>query len=978
MAKANRQIPRPLRTIGLTGICALLAGCGSDRGPRETLEARFARADKVLLMSPYPLSVDTTVRSVRLDVGTLATHQLYLKPGTDDDNDAYIHINSEGAVVRDGLLVGTLTSHAELLVTPGDQTLFVDDVPVAKDISGWDVYWVSDTELPPDVRGEGLPPMRVADSFMRHELEDGNCRVAAGSVKLSQRGGGMPRDAREARNPGHQRAVNPFSVLGSDNAVLSYDKESAAWTDYRAEARFYFGVPKTNRVVDLDTRPTNTDMLVVQGAHGHNQVAFGWRGSEEGFVLMSRRPNGDWTIHERMRDSRPPLTNWMKIGIEVVSGHQVRAFLDDVLVFTRNLDARIGGGFHIHTGSGPAEFDDIQAWSVPRPASKGTPLYVESRNFSNKEKSDKSDPDQFGQWAESSAVFTRVRANTDSGARRTAIVTALPLRGDFLYESEPHAGGVLPLPKGEYEFALYAATDRGDTPDIQLAEPLFKLHATRDDANWIVHGLPDDVWPQGHREATLRFRRQADSDNRIALRVDKGWSSISGPVTGALHISVARLHAADSYVFYPKPRHHMVYCPNVFNEMFEQAPSDWSWVEGAFRMDCRWACNDAWNFMACASPGVPWMSSKRTFWGDQSHEYYVSLRAAFPSDAGDTSFRFNSEEDRRNGFVRMAKNWGWYNRRDLNFSFCTDGRNPSSGYAVVFGGSDNTETRLLRKGKVVATTREPQFLFSRDDSYLAIHWRWWRFVVTKTGNQVRITLNDKQLFDYVDGDPLDGGHAGFWTVRNGFALARVTSSADRLSWAPRVLYVQDDEPGPWHPLPRDSAVLTHEPDTDLLRATATTGAGFHALRYSPSEPIDLEATPVMHLPLQLEPETAVNLHLFVGGESYLVEISAPVAGMKSLLTPAYERGECFRVPVLTESDVSNHCLGRTQALRGMLRIYLREHLERMPSAPEELSLTSMALGNTSNTGYLLAGSDDGKANNAGLLLRVGIPTFSSD
>ena len=35
-----------------------------------------------------------------------------------------------------------------------------------------------------------------------------------------------------------------------------------------------------------------------------------------------------------------------------------------------------------------------------------------------------------------------------------------------------------------------------------------------------------------------------------------------------------------------------------------------------------------------------------------------------------------------------------------------------------------------------------------------------------------------------------GGHVGFWSVRNGFALARVTSSADRLGWDPHVLYVQ--------------------------------------------------------------------------------------------------------------------------------------------------------------------------------------------
>ncbi len=977
--RSRREVLVTLCRVGLPVLCLLAAGCGRGRPAPAAIEKRFARADKILLMAPYSLPAETTVRSIIADTTALATHQLYLKPRGDRKESDYLHVDGEGAVFRKGDRVSSVSSHVELLITRNSRTFFVDDVPVAKNLADWEVYWVADSESKPPVKNRNLPRMRIADGFMRHELPDGNCRITAGSVKLSQRGGGMPRNMSEARNAGFQRAVNPFSVVGQDHAVLGYEKDSSAWTDYLAEARFYFGVPKSGDVVDVNTLPTDTDMLVAQGAQGHNQVAFGWCGDARDFVLMARARGEEWTILERMSDGRPPLTNWAKIGIEVVAGHRVRAFLDDVLVLSRDLDMRVGGGFHILTGAGPAEFDDVQAWSVPRPREKGSPLVVESRNFADKKKRERNDPSQFGEWAESSAVFRRVRGKTADGGRRTAIVTAQPLRGDFFYESEPLGDGVLPLPKGEYEFALYSCGMDGRRPDIDRSPAVLKLYARRGPTNWFVHSLAADLWPTNHCQPTLRFRRYTEDDQCIALQVSGDWRRVSEPVAGTVYMSVARLHPAGSYVFYPKPYHHVLFCANVVNELFEQAPSDWSWVEGAFRMDCRWACNVEWNFMTCGSPGVPWMAGKRTFRGDQAHEYYVSLRSVFPWDAGDLSFDYDPDEDRERGFPIMRENGGWYNRRDLNFSFCCDGRNPLSGYAVVFGGSDNTETRLLRKGKTVAATREPDFLFPGPDRFLDLHWSWWRFVVTKTGNRIRVALNDEELFDYVDDEPPAGGHIGFWSVRNGFALARVTSSADRIGWNPQVMYVQDDAPAPWCPLPRDSAVLTREEDTGLVSVTATSGAGFHALRHTPEKPVDLEAMPVMSLPLALEPRTIVNLHLFVGGASYLLEISAPVPGMKSLLTPDYERGECFRVPLLEKSTVKTvHHLGRAQPLDGLMRIDLRDRIGRMTNRPPQLVLTAMTLGNTSNDGYLLAGGTNGAANAAGPLMRVGTPTFSSE
>ena len=957
----------------LVTLCLLWTpGCGR-RPPRKRVEHRFSRDDRVLLMVPYGLPQEAGARSVRFGLAAVREAEFYAK---DPAGDGFIHIDAGGRVVHNGSTWGRLEAAGELLLTPESWVLFVDDTPVDQDLRGWSVYWAARHEVKPQTDSVVHPRVALADGFMRHELRDETCRVSAGTWQLAQRGGGMPRNLGEAYDSSFQRAVNPFAAQGSDDGVLTYGA-GEDWRHYHAEARFYFGVPRTGKVVDVNTVPLDTDMLVVQGELSGNQVGFGWLGAEQTFALVTRTDAGDWSVEWRHQGGRPPLTNWVKLGLRVRAGYVAEALLDDASVAACRTGAQISGPFHVIAGRALMEVDDIRAWSLPAEPDKGGSLYVKSRHFASKSHKQRADPVQFEQWAESTGAFRRMRIPVPEENVRKAVITAtMPLMGDFFYESEPYAEGIGGLPSGLYEFSLYTAGS--EKLDIRAQRPAFSLRAERTKEGWSVPALTPDSWPAGHREAALRLERTAAGGHRVAVQVVDGRVPVSQAIAGPVHLSIARIGLNNSYVYFPSPKHHIVTCRNLFHDLFEHGPADWSWIEGAFRMDARWACQDQWNFMSCGSPGVPYMTSKRRFFGDQVHEYYMSLRPVYPWDAGDTSFTYDADADRANKFPIFVAHDGWYNRRDLNFSFCTDGRNPLSGYSVVFGGDDNRETRLLRRGETVARATGWGFLFGTSDNRVDIHWNWWKFTVRKRGSRLSIQLNDREMFDYVDTEPVRGGHIGFWTIRNGFALARTVSMAEDVEWRPDVLYVPNDTAGSvWHSLLEDSVRLSVDETGAMTTVTHNVGGGFHGVRYTPETPVDLAKTPVLELPLVLDASTCLNVHLYIGGRSCLLRVNAPTEGTKSLLTPEFEKGECFQLPTLSEFRLNlRHLLGSANPEDGVLRINLAQRLAKLRRPHPEPHLTTITLGNTSNEDYLLAGSKG--RNVAGSSYQVGVPGFTAE
>ncbi|MBN2451810.1 MAG: hypothetical protein JXR77_15585 [Lentisphaeria bacterium] len=986
-------------------------------GPRLSaarMERLFAREGKRLLSVPGTWPEGRAGQSLRLGRAELDACPLYLRCPSDPR--AWLYLAGDGTLRSPRGRAEVVREGVELLWVPSGFTLFVDDAPLAEVDCRWEVFRVAGVGAEDPRPAHVIPRFEVRDDFAREGLEEHpHARVTAGAVRLAQRGGGMPSSAAEMADFNVQRAVNPFAVHASDGGRLTYHTPAPErWGDACIEARFYFGIPKTGHVVDRQNLPADSDMLLAMGPRHGLQAAFGWSGARGCFVLQARQADGPWNVLGCWREGRPPLTNWVRIGLESRRGHGVVGLLDGVSVLEADLPARLRGPCHIESGVGLIEFDDVRIWSLPGSPAEPAPLLIRSRQFAGKRRKDKADPAEFDEWAASSHAFRKVFwSDQATRARCAAIVTGAAILGDVVYESpgDPGAGAA---EKGLYVIGLYPSGPDGRV-DIRTTPALVRVRAQRSEGDgWLIRRAEGGF--SGPEEelaaATLVLGRVARLGDRFCVRTGGDWVPVSGPVPGPVHLAVVRVLGMDEgggSPGPPDPAQHGVRCTNLVHELFEAAPTAWNWVDGAFRMDCRWACQDQWNFMACGSTGLPAMTGKRVFEGDQLHEAFLCLRATFPWDAGDTSFEYDPARDRANDFRLLASAHGWYNRHDLNLSFCSDGRNPFSGYCVVFGGEENTVTRLLRRGVPVAESREARHLFPREASFMVVHYPWWKFTVRKIGARVRVDLDDEPLFDFTDPEPIDGGHLGFWSVRNGFAVSRVSSMAERIRFAPHAFYVDNpgmrearagpppalppSRPGAaaaspetteaaaqdaglhgWRALVQDSVALSAEPDTGLVRVTNAFGGGFFGVRWVPPTAIDLGETPCLELPLRLGRDVRVSLHLEIGGRPFLVRIGeCPLAGMKAFLVPGSERGECFQLPVLPESTVRSHsCLAEVSGDEPLLRLDLLEALQRLGRGSVTPGLTCLTVGNSSNAGYLMAGNG---GNPAGSTYRVGMPVF---
>ncbi len=985
VAKVSRRIVVDgIVVVGFVAVAAVMLAARQREGEARvdtaaaTPESEFARAGLRLASIDTATPEGRAGRTVTVGVSGLAAHQLFLRRAGRDDQ--WVHVDGQGQVVTGQGVVATARRDVELLVVPSAVMLFVDDVPVLTDTDGWDVSWVLGAESGPAPRIHPIPLLAVRDDFMRESLEvHPYAKVTDGEVSLAQRGGGMATTSEEMANASFQRAVNPFSIHASAGGRLTYNVPGAArWGDSHAEACFYFGIPKTGPVVDRDTLPAGTDMLVGMGSADGQQVAFGWSGEEQCFVLRSRMGDAPWTVLARWQEKRPALTNWVTIALECRQGHRVSGLLDGAPVVSGQLPKRLRGPFHVQGGAGLAEFDDVRAWSLPDAEPEPVPLLIRSRQFAGKERKDKRDSDGFGEWSSSAHAFRQARwRDAVTRAPCTAIMTGAAIIGGFVCES-PGKPSAEVLSGLRHRIALYAAKPEG-TVDVRKDSPLCTVRVRRSEGGWIVRRGEDGyVGPaEDLTVPQLMVGRRVDGTDRLCLRSGDRWLPMSDPVPGAVHLAVIRTVEGSSrrrFLLPPDPARHIVRCTSLVHELFEEAPSAWNWVDGAFRMDCRWACEDQWNFMACGSTGLPYMTSKRVFTGDQVHDAFMCFRATFPWDAGDTTFQYDSAADRANRFQDLAANKAWYNRHDLNVSFCSDGRDPLSGYCVVFAGEGNTVTRLLRRGVVVAESKAPEHLLPQGESFMEVHWPWWRFSLIKTGARVRVRLDGEPLFDYTDPEPIEGGHLGFWSVRNGFAISRVSSMAEGIAWKPHAFYVTGSTERAWVPLVRDAVHVKMDAEAGLTQVRNTFGGGFFAVRHVPANPVDLSVTPRLVLPLRLGDGVQVSLHLEIGGKPFIVRIGeCPLAGIKAFLVPGSERGECFQLAALPESVVKEkHCLGELDAGGGTVDMDLHAALRKLRGDDIEPLLTCLTVGNSSNAGYLQAGCG---GNAAGATYEVGQPQF---
>jgi hypothetical protein len=884
--------------------CLLIAGVGQlclreelsrlqPVSERAQLETALAEQGVGLLEVREELGNRASLR-IAFDAETLAPQALYLRRSQD-----FVYVDASG-IRRAGWQRTIPWETGELVLSRERQTLYVNGRPWPLDLAQWEAFWVTSDEQPPKLAVSDVPAFEMSDGFMRNDLKESKWQIHSGSWSIRTFGGGAPSSDAQLQSINFQRAVNAFALTGQ-GGVLTYGETERPHA--HVEARFFFGAA-ANDIASLGRLPA-TDMQVLLGDLAGVQVAFGWVAAESAFLLRTRHADEPWQVLAGQRGARPAVSNWVKIGLELENGHAARALLDGAVIAERRVRAAVRGPFHLAAGVEPVMIDDVRAWNLPTPPTEQTPVYVKSRNFAGKKNKPNSDPVQFGQWARSDDSFVY------EATPRKSMTNRLPLFGDFSYESLPEAA------ESEYVYEILAES------------ATLTLRATRTTQGWQA-ALAD--WPEEHREFALRLRRVGEL---VELRAGEGWLPV-GKAAGACKLRIGHEKIQ------PQPSEHRLQSANLVNEFFEEAPTDWAWIDGRFRMDIRWACQNQWNFMACDSLEVPYMTSKHRFEGDQIHECYLSLRPLIPREIG------------------------WYVRRDLTFSFCTDGRNPMSGYTVLLGADDNSESRLLRQGEVVATSdvKVPGGVAIEN-----VHWMWWNFEARKRGNTITIVLNDKTLFEYEDAEPLSGGHVGFWSVRNGFTVSRYTGLAESLGYDPDVLYVRDDAESIWEPLLRDAVQLRHresEWHTDVL---PNVGGGNQAVRLVLDSPLNVATASTLDLPLRLAQSTQVNVFAMIAGQTYVVPVAAPLTKMRSWLPVS--ANESFQPSYLTNDVIAKRTLNTFTHEDGRLRVNLWRSLGELGVDYTGLKLEEIIVGNCSNADYLMAGG--GGRNAAGGGYAVGTP-----
>jgi len=212
---------------------------------------------------------------------------------------------------------------------------------------------------------------------------------------------------------------------------------------------------------------------------------------------------------------------------------------------------------------------------------------------------------------------------------------------------------------------------------------------------------------------------------------------------------------------------------SVLDYTFSDAPSDWI-GNGTWTMTTRWACAPQWSFLGGWSHGDAVLWHKMRFTGDQSFETFTGVKMEYP--------RERQIYDNRT--------------RDIAISICTDGYNPRTGYAGIYGAPDekgnlNRRTVLMRNGVVVATAN--LVVPGRGQS----HREWFDLALRKYGSKVEFWVEGNPVLNFTDPQPIAGGVPAIWTNDNGIALARARihfSAPPQPADLPRVTL---DEP--WYP-----------------------------------------------------------------------------------------------------------------------------------------------------------------------------------
>lgn len=797
----------------------------------------------------------------------------------------------------------------------------------ASDTSEWEFYWIG-VEKP--IQPVELYPVDMEDGFMRLTFAEGDrWEKLSGEWSLKQYGGGMPTTEAEAKNANYRRASNAFTLVGS-NGEAAYGRDD--WVNCCVEARFFFGRPdsyaKRDTLVSvvLGGEPEyrdkeaiyqsnqiqeypETDFWVSLGRPGGFRVAFGWSQAACAFQLRQQYAgSSQWETVREWR-KRPYFGNWVKMGLGIVRGCRAAPFIDDDQLGTFPLDCVIMGPAVLIAGpDGKIETDDVCAYSYPSPSRLGARVFEQSRNFAQKELLETKDR-QTGQWTRSELTFEEDEARL-RGREMKLQRCQFPFYGNFTYRPKPE------LPEGDYCFALVDERER----------PYYTGFFTKTSRGWET--------PDGGTEFTLEIGRRK---GHLLRRINGRWTLLtSRKVSSTVWIVIGTQSNEEQ-----DPELHEIFSESLTHDFFEQAPSDWAWHEGNFRMDVRWQCQRGWNFMMGKSRDLAAMFSKTAYGGDQEIEFYIALRFVTPPP--------------------------YYVLRDMGVAFCTDGDSLGSGYVLIYGDEDNTATTLLRNGEPVERVQT----VIKHKPGGNIHNYWWHGRIRREGRLITVEIDDELVITFRDRNPLEGGHVAFWTSRNAISLAKVSINAERRkNEADRFLV--DTAPQAdtlWAPLNLDEVNVTATAGGKCRALHRSSGGTFAVRCRAPGKGLSLATAPVVTVPIKCNGDVRVGIHVQVSGVSYYYPYTSSLQGIRGLLTPQFENlapDAIFRQKPFTEDEMKRFLVpGRHNSTE--VTLDFRE-IARKLGDPR---LESITVGNSSNEDYRMLGAD---GNPRGAEMVLGTPS----
>jgi hypothetical protein len=303
---------------------------------------------------------------------------------------------------------------------------------------------------------------------------------------------------------------------------------------------------------------------------------------------------------------------------------------------------------------------------------------------------------------------------------------------------------------------------------------------------------------------------------------------------------------------------------NMTDYTFFRAPTDWQITSGTWDMASRWICTPGWSWYAGWSDRIAAAWNKRSFEGDFAVEVFVASKMDSPTPPY------------------------YLHPRDLNITVCGDGRDLASGYSLIFGGWNNTATRILRGTETVAET-DKVLLPSSATYHAKAHHKWFCLRVEKTGDTISYYVDRNLALQYKDPKPLTGKRLALWTSGNGIMIARATiytekmgtvemepgvlTAVNHLVAAPTEklnLQVRGTDPA----VSLSAIAPTTAEEKPAVRAINVGGGGNFAI--APQiEPFDALQMPKLDFQCRIEPGAEVNLYLRVKGVYHAVRLNGP-------------------------------------------------------------------------------------------------------